>query len=64
MLILNNSNDNDNDNDNGNSSSKPFTITTLFIGATVCTIAEGLPFGNDNLNIPVITAFVVENFGK
>ncbi len=34
-------------------------VTTLVAGAVACTIAEGLPFGNDNLNIPVITAFVV-----
>ena len=35
-------------------------VTTLVAGAVACTIAEGLPFGNDNLNIPVITAFVVD----
>ena len=35
-------------------------FTTLLAGAVACTIAEGLPFGNDNLNIPVITAFVVD----
>jgi dolichol kinase len=73
MLFLNNNNNNNDNNNNENSgsnsnssssSSKPFTITTLFIGATVCTIAEGLPFGNDNLNIPVLTAFVVEYFGR
>ena len=39
-----------------------FTPSTLFAGAIACTIAEGLPFGNDNLNIPVITAFVVDQF--
>ena len=73
MLFLNNNNNNNDNNNNessgsnsnsSSSSSKPFTITTLFIGATVCTIAEGLPFGNDNLNIPVLTAFVVEYFGR
>lgn len=37
-----------------------FTPATLVAGAVACTIAEGLPFGNDNLNIPVITAFVVD----
>lgn len=37
-----------------------FTPLTLVAGALACTIAEGLPFGNDNLNIPVITAFVVD----
>jgi len=42
-----------------NGSFAPFT---LFAGALACTIAEGLPFGNDNLNIPVITAFVVDRF--
>ncbi len=34
--------------------------STLIAGAMACTIAEGLPFGNDNLNIPVVTAFVVD----
>ena len=35
-------------------------VAVLAAGAAACTIAEGLPFGNDNLNIPVITAFVVD----
>lgn len=39
-----------------------FTPLTLVAGAVACTIAECLPFGNDNLNIPVITAFVVDQF--
>ena len=39
-----------------------FTPLVLVAGALACTIAEGLPFGNDNLNIPVITAFVVDRF--
>jgi dolichol kinase len=39
-----------------------FAPFTLVAGALACTIAEGLPFGNDNLNIPVITAFVVDRF--
>ncbi|OEU09780.1 hypothetical protein FRACYDRAFT_264064 [Fragilariopsis cylindrus CCMP1102] len=67
MLFLNNNNNDSNNNessDSNSNSSKPFTITTVFIGATVCTIAEGLPFGNDNLNIPVLTAFVIEYFGR
>ena len=41
-----------------------FTVSAVFIGAGACTIAEGLPFGNDNLNIPVITAFIVDKFGR
>jgi dolichol kinase len=32
----------------------------LSIGALVCTVAEGLPYGNDNLNIPILTALAVE----
>jgi len=39
-----------------------FTPMTLVAGALACTIAEGLPFGNDNMNIPVITALVVDQF--
>ena len=39
-------------------------VIVLVAGATACTIAEGLPFGNDNLNIPVITAFVVDQMSK
>ena len=42
--------------------SSGFTPMVLVAGALACTIAEGLPFGNDNLNIPVITAFVVDRF--
>jgi len=41
-----------------------FTVITLFLGAAACTIAEVFPYGNDNLNIPVMTAFVVEFFGR
>jgi dolichol kinase len=37
---------------------------TITIGALACTVAEGLPLGNDNLNIPVATAFVVEKLGR
>lgn len=39
-------------------------VTVLVAGAVACTVAEGLPFGNDNLNIPVITAFVVEQLSN
>mmetsp|Transcript_12688 Transcript_12688/g.29985 ORF Transcript_12688/g.29985 Transcript_12688/m.29985 type:complete len:258 (+) Transcript_12688:186-959(+) len=42
--------------------SSDFSSMALAAGALACTIAEGLPFGNDNLNIPVITAFVVDRF--
>jgi dolichol kinase len=51
---------NTNMNMNMNSNSA-FTIT---IGAVACTIAEALPFGNDNLNIPIWTALVVHHFGR
>jgi dolichol kinase len=37
---------------------------TMTIGALACTIAEALPYGNDNLNIPILTALVVHNFGR
>jgi dolichol kinase len=36
---------------------------TVSIGALACTIAEGLPFGNDNLNIPILTAMSVKMMG-
>lgn len=39
------------------------TNYTLSIGALACTIAEALPYGNDNLNIPIVTALVVYHFG-
>lgn len=39
-------------------------INTIAIGALACTIAEGLPFGNDNLNIPILTAFAVDKLGR
>eukprot|EP00536_Pseudo-nitzschia_multiseries_P001442 jgi/Psemu1/300773/fgenesh1_kg.18_\ len=39
-----------------------FTPWTVVVGALASTVAEGLPFGNDNLNIPVITALVVDRF--
>jgi len=48
--------------DEGDNNNK-YTYTTLFVGAAACTIAEALPYGNDNMNIPVITAFVVQQFG-
>jgi dolichol kinase len=37
---------------------------TLSVGALACTIAEGLPFGNDNLNIPILTALAVDKLGR
>ena len=33
------------------------------VGALVCTVAEGIVYGNDNLNIPIFTALVVEKLG-
>lgn len=43
------------------------TTTTTHIhvvfGALVCTIAEGIEYGNDNLNIPILTALAVEKLG-
>ena len=64
MLVasVEHSNENDERNTTGDSGSSRFTTATLVAGAIACTIAEGLPFGNDNLNIPVITAFVVDRF--
>ncbi|KAG7349059.1 hypothetical protein IV203_011656 [Nitzschia inconspicua] len=37
---------------------------TLSIGALACTVAEAMPFGNDNLNIPIITALAVDKLGR
>mmetsp|Transcript_2980 Transcript_2980/g.5384 ORF Transcript_2980/g.5384 Transcript_2980/m.5384 type:complete len:235 (-) Transcript_2980:54-758(-) len=37
---------------------------TLTVGAIACTIAEGLPFGNDNMNIPILTALAVDKLGR
>jgi dolichol kinase len=37
--------------------------TTVTLGALACTIAEALPYGNDNLNIPLLTALVVDTLG-
>lgn len=36
------------------------TLQTQLLGALVCTIAEGIPHGNDNLNIPILTILAVE----
>mmetsp|Transcript_7803 Transcript_7803/g.16755 ORF Transcript_7803/g.16755 Transcript_7803/m.16755 type:complete len:269 (+) Transcript_7803:85-891(+) len=68
MLVLSDTttttqSDNDTSINETNSTFK-FTFSTLVAGALACTIAEGLPFGNDNLNIPVITAFVVDQFAS
>jgi len=60
MLLLRNAADDNVD----DAKSKPFTVITLFLGATACTFAEGFPYGNDNLNIPIMTAFIVEYFGR
>ncbi|GAX17591.1 hypothetical protein FisN_18Lh246 [Fistulifera solaris] len=35
-------------------------VARILIGALVCTIAEALPVGNDNLMIPLLTALSVE----
>ena len=35
----------------------------LLVGALACTIAEASTFGNDNLNIPVLTALAVKYWG-
>ena len=32
---------------------------TLLLGALACTLAEASPYGNDNLNIPIVTALAV-----
>jgi dolichol kinase len=36
----------------------------LLVGALACTIAEASTFGNDNLNIPVLTALAVKYLGS
>ena len=38
--------------------------TQITIGALACTIAEGLPLGDDNLNVPIITSLAVQHIGK
>jgi len=62
MLVVISSHDNEMRDGATATSNNEFTLVTLVAGALVCTIAEGLPFGNDNLNIPVITAFAVDRF--
>jgi dolichol kinase len=42
----------------------PPTVFLLSIGALTCTLAEAIPFGNDNLNIPIATTWVVLQFYK
>ena len=37
---------------------------TLLLGSLACTIAEAVPYGNDNLNIPLITGIFVDKFQK
>jgi dolichol kinase len=37
---------------------------TITIGAMACTVAEGVPYGDDNLNIPIVTALVIERLAK
>jgi dolichol kinase len=37
---------------------------TITIGAMACTVAEGFPYFDDNLNIPILTALVVERLAK
>ena len=38
--------------------------STLLLGALACTIAEASPYGNDNMNIPLLTAIMVDQFGS
>ena len=40
------------------------SISTVSIGALVCTIAEALPFGNDNMNVPILTGLAVDYLEK
>jgi len=35
------------------------TTTQIVVGALACTLAEALPYGNDNLQIPIITGATV-----
>jgi dolichol kinase len=39
-------------------------LYTVTLGALACTVAEALPYGNDNLNIPLLTALVVDKLGR
>jgi dolichol kinase len=50
-------------NDDGETVGAKKIYTTISIGALACTVAEGLPVGNDNLNIPVFTALAVQLLG-
>jgi dolichol kinase len=38
------------------------SIPEIFVGALACTCAEIIPVGNDNLLIPIFTAFVLESY--
>lgn len=39
-----------------------FSLLCITVSAMACCLAEALPIGNDNLTIPIITAFAVELF--
>lgn len=41
-----------------------YSINRIVLGAIVCTFAEALPVGNDNLLIPLLTAMAVEWFSS
>jgi dolichol kinase len=58
VMLLNWSNNDDNHDDTA------YSQLTLLLGALACTIAEAIPIGNDNLNIPIVTALVVNMLGK
>ena len=44
---------------NGTDNNNDISWTQLLLGALSCTIAEALPYGNDNLNIPIATTLAV-----
>lgn len=61
-LMLEGYHDSDDDPNNLTVSSSPINFYTgITCGAVACTVAEGfIPFGNDNLTIPLLTALAVD----
>ena len=54
MLGCNNNNDT-----TGEASASSCSWSVLLLGAVACTISEAIPFGNDNLSIPIATTVTV-----
>lgn len=51
--------DDDDDDDDPHKHHHHKHLWTITVGAAACAIAEALPLGNDNLNIPLLTALAV-----